>query len=487
MYRRKMRFAVLLGAIALAGCAAQHYQAAPIVPGDTATRLESRRLSDPAFRAYVEKETGQAFAMWPPKTWDLTLLSLAALYFNPAMDSARARLEEAESAIVTAGAQPNPTLDVSPGVPSPYLFSLDIEFPIETAGKRGLRIRSASESGQAARFDVADEAWTVRSGVRAALLECMLAEHKYALLSAEEKLRTTMADLLRQRLTAGEIGRSELDSAQIALSQSHLERVAAEDEIDQARSKLSAAIGLPVSALQGMAFSWSDLEAPPSEATLTAAQIQRDAVLNRMDVQRALAGYLATEANLQLEIAKQYPDVQIGPGYSYEEKQNYFTVGLSVTLPVFNHNQGPIAEAAAKRKEAADIFIETQSKAISQGDEALAAYTAALRELSESDGSLQRSVQKQRAQMVQQAAQVGEEDRVVVTSVEIDGNALDQSRLDAVGRAQTALGQLEDAVQRPLDASDSFPDTRALIELPAGSTDAPVNAQADARAKESKP
>jgi cobalt-zinc-cadmium efflux system outer membrane protein len=388
------------------------------------------------------------------------------------MDSARARIEEADAAVVTAGARPNPVLNISPGVPSPYLFSLDLEFPIETAGKRGHRVRSATESGQAARFDLAGQAWIVRSGVRAALLEYVLAERKYALLGAEEKLRTTQANLLQQRLTAGEIARSELDSAQIALSQSHLERVAAEDEIDQARGKLAASIGVPVSAMEGMQFSWSDLEAPPSEDSLTPEQIKRDAALNRMDVQQVLAHYAASEADLQLEIAKQYPDVQIGPGYTYEEKQNYFTLGLSVTLPIFNRNQGPIAEAEAKRKEAADAFIETQSKVIAQSEQALAAYTAASRELSESERSLQRTVQTQRERMVQQAARVGEEDQIVVTSVEIDGNALDQSRLEAIGRAQAALGELEDAVQRPLDASDSFPTTRALIEPTASAPNA---------------
>lgn len=471
---RKIPLVATLAAIALAGCAAQRYHAAPIVPADTATRLESRSLSDAGFRTYVEREIEQTFAAWPPRTWDLKLLSLAALYFNPAMEAARARMEEANAAIVTAGARPNPTLNISPGVPSPYLFSLDLDFPIETAGKRGYRIRSARDSGEAARFDLADEAWTVHSGVRAALLEYVLAQRKYALLSVEEELRTTQANLLQERLAAGEIARSEVDSAQIALSQSRLEGVAAEDAIDEARTKLAASIGLPDAALQDFDFSWTDLENPPPQASLTPEQIQREAVLNRMDVQRALAQYSAAEADLQLEVAKQYPDVEIGPGYTYEEKQNYFTLGLSVTLPVFNRNQGPIAEAEAKRKEAADVFIETQSKVISQGEQALASYSAALRELSESDRSSQRSVQSQREQMVQQAAQVGEEDQVVVTSVQIDGNALEQARLDAVGRAQTALGELEDAVQRPLDPSDTFPDTPALTAPLAGPSNAAV-------------
>jgi outer membrane protein TolC len=381
---------------------------------------------------------------------------LAALYFSPALDSARARLQEADAAIVTAGARPNPVLDLSPGVPSPYLLSLDLNFPIETAGKRGDRIRSASGLDQAARFDLAEAAWKVRSRVRAALLDYVLASRKRELLSSEEQLRSKQTNLLEQRLTAGEIARTELDSAQIALSDTHLAVVAADGQIAEARAKLAAAMGVPPSALHGIEFSWTDLESPPEEESFSAEQIQRDAVLNRMDVQRTLAQYAASEADLQLEIAKQYPDVQIGPGYTYEEQQSYFTLGLSVTLPAFNRNQGPIAGAEARRKEAASVFLETQSQVIAESEQALTAYGEALHELSEGDQSLHRAVLDNRTLLIQRAAEVGEEDPLAVETVQINSNALDQTRLDAVTRAQTALGRLEDAVQRPLDAGDTF-------------------------------
>ncbi len=450
--------------LALGGCAMQHYQPAPIAPAETSARLESRNLDDPGLRAFIGKNLWQAAPVWPPATWDLRTLSLAALYFNPALDAARARVEEADAAIITAGGRPNPVLDVVPGVPSPYLLSLDLMFPIETAGKRGYRIQSANKMARAARFDLADAAWKVRSGVRASLLDYIVAERKSALLAAEEKLQSSQANLLQQRLSAGEIARTDFDAAQIAYSQTHLEIVTAEGQASEAKARLAAAIGVPLTALDGIALSWGDFDAPPSETSLSPAQIQGDAVLNRMDVRRALAEYAAAQSSLQLEIAKQYPDLQIGPGYTYEQQDNYFTLGLSVTLPIFNRNQGPIAEAEAKRKEAAANFLQTQAQVIAESEEALTAYASALCGLSASDQSLQRSVERNRLRLVQQAAQVGEEDQVAVNAVGLEGNALDQARIVAVMQAQTALGALEDAVQRPLDPSDTFPGMDALTE-----------------------
>jgi hypothetical protein len=79
----------------------------------------------------------------PPKAWDLRLLTLAAFYFSPTLETARARSAAAEAVIVTAGARPNPTVTLSPGIPSPYLLGFDLEVPVETAGKRGYRLEAA--------------------------------------------------------------------------------------------------------------------------------------------------------------------------------------------------------------------------------------------------------------------------------------------------------------------------------------------------------
>ena len=464
--KRIRLFAVV--SILLAGCATRRYHAIPIVPSETAAKLEAKSLADPGLQAYVERNLDHALPQWPPKTWELRTLSLAGLYFNPAIESAQARLAEAHAAIVTAGARPNPTVGVAPGIPSPYLFNLDLALPIETAGKRGHRIQSARSLDQAAQFDLLDSAWKVRSGVRAALLNYVLAARNLDLLRSEEKLRREQVSFLERRLAVGEIPRPEVDLAQIELSKTHLGIVTGEGQISETEAALAASIGVPVSAIQGIQFSWPDLDSPPSAESLTPSQIQQDAVLNRLDVRRALAQYAAAEADLQLEISKQYPDVQIGPGYTYEERNSFFTLGVSTTLPVFNRNQGPIAEAESRRKEAAVAFLAKQSQVIAESEQALALYTAALEELAEADQSLQ-TLQDAQLQMMQRAVQLGEEDRLALNGVQIQSSVVSRMRFDALARAQGALGALEDAVQRPLDPGDVFstnPDSSPLNKLP---------------------
>jgi outer membrane protein, heavy metal efflux system len=450
------RFLCIVSILPLTSCAVQRYQAAPIVPAETASSFESRNLSDAGLQAFVEKSLGQPTAPWPPKLWDLQTLSLMALYFSPEMQAARARLAGAEAAIVTAGARPNPIFDFSPGVPSPYLLALDFAVPIETKGKRGYRIRSARNLDQAARFDLADSAWKVRSGVRRALLDHLLASRSLELFRSEEQVRTEQVRILQQRFVAGDIPRPEVDLARIELSKTHLSISAAEGQVAETKAALAAAMGIPVAGLEGLDFAWSGLDSPPSAQSFSPQEIRRDAVLDRLDIRRSLAQYAAAEADLQLEIAKQYPDVQIAPGYTYEEKNSFFTLGISMTLPLFNRNQGPIAEAEARRKEAAATFLQKQAQVIGDSERALAVYSAALNELAEADQTL-RQLQNTQLRTTQLAVAVGEEDRLTLNGMQLESAVVARARLDALSRAQIALGDLENAVQRPLSPSDTFP------------------------------
>ena len=462
------RLVPLAGILSLAGCAAQRYQAAPIVASVTASAFESRNLADTGLQSFEENNLGRPISPWPPKSWDLQTLSLAALYFNPALDSARARIAGTEAALITAGARPNPSLSIAPGIPTPYLLTLDFAIPIETAGKRGYRIQVARSLDQATRFDLADSAWTVRSGVRAALLNYFIASQNLELFRSEENVREEQVNILERIFSAGEIPRQNVDLARIELSKTHLAISTTEGQVAEAKAALAAAIGIPVAGLREAQFSWPGMDNPPSAELLSAEEVQRDAVLNRLDIRRALAQYAASEAGLQLEIAKQYPDINIGPGYTYEETHSFFTLGASTTVPLFNRNQGPIAEAEARRKEAAAAFLERQAQVIARSERALAVYTASLKELSEAEslGKLQET----QMQITQQAIRAGADNQLSLDTVEIQSWVLARARLDALARAQTALGGLEDAVQRPLDPSGMFiiltPESPALLGPP---------------------
>ena len=50
-----------------------------------------RTLDEPGLRDFIEKNLGRELDEWPPKRWNLELLTLAAYYFQPSLDVARAQ------------------------------------------------------------------------------------------------------------------------------------------------------------------------------------------------------------------------------------------------------------------------------------------------------------------------------------------------------------------------------------------------------------
>ena len=73
------------------------------------------------------------------------------------------------------------------------------------------------------------------------------------------------------------------------------------------------------------------------------------ALLNRLDIREALARYQAAEARLRLEVARQYPDITLSPGFLWDQGDLVWSVGAAILAPLFDINQGPIGEAEAAR------------------------------------------------------------------------------------------------------------------------------------------
>jgi outer membrane protein, heavy metal efflux system len=266
--------------------------------------------------------------------------------------------------------------------------------------------------------------------------------------------------------SVGEITRLDVDLARIEGFKTQVATGAAEGQVADAKAALATAIGIPAAELAGAEFLWPDMDTPPAPESLPADQVQRHAVLNRLNIRRSLAQYAAAEAAVHSEIAKQYLNVNIGPGYTYEKRNSFFTVVFSTSLLVFNRNQGPIAEAKRRRKEAAAVFLQTQAQVIEGSERVLAVYTAELKEVGEAQALDQ--LQETQPQIVQQAIGAGADYRLSLDGVQIQLSVLARARLDVLGRVQRALGDLEDAVQCPFDRDGMFqikPESPVLNKL----------------------
>lgn len=435
-----------MAAAALTGCVKYHPQ--PLDPPRSEQRFRARTLADPGLRKFLDR------ADWPPPRLTLDDLSAAALYFNPDLDTARAQLRTARAAILTAKGRPNPSFATGGGwestPESALAFYFDSTLTLETAGKRRWRILEAEKRAEAARVAVAETAWHVRSRVRAAWLDYVMAIRLAGVLRREREARAENAGILEKRLGAGEAALPEVNVARTALISVEVEVKAAATAIRESGAALAAAVGLP---------ELPDVDAgklPATPARLPLAEVQKAGVLHRTDIRRSLLEYAAAEADLHLEIANQYPNVDLNPNYAFEEGFHMITFGPAMAIPLLNRNHGPIAEAEARRAEAEARFQGLQAQAIGEMSVALARYQGSLAEFTDADQRLAR-VQQAREAAMRRAVAAGEEDRLALAGVQVESAVAARARLDAQQRLESALGALEDAVQQPLPPGRPLP------------------------------
>jgi outer membrane protein, heavy metal efflux system len=442
------------------GCV--NYQPEPISAAANAQALDSRSLANPRLREFV------ALAMHPngdpqPVKWDLTTLTLAALYYHPDLALAHAKLAVARAAVITSAEHPNPVLNftniigqglVPEAIPigaAPLTIGPVVDFVLETFGKREARTAEAQHLADAARYDLATAAWQVRNRVRAALLAVWAAERRLSLtrqrLTAEEQL----VELLEHRVSNGEASSLDLQRERISWEEIELAVHELEQTAAEARVQLATAIGIPIEALDGADLEASALDHPPQIAA-DSATWRRQALTERSDIQASLADYEAAQSALRLAVANQYPNLILSPGYTYEYGINQYELNLSTTLPIFNQNQGPIAEALAKRQQAAATFTALQAQVIGSIDAAATAYRKSTQTLAAADALL--AEERRRATQMESSFRAGQIDRPTLVAAQAEAAVTALAQFDAVVRQREALGSLEDALQRSLYGPD---------------------------------
>jgi cobalt-zinc-cadmium efflux system outer membrane protein len=438
------------------GAACVRYHPRPIAPAKTMEDFEARRLDAPELGRFLT--ANKEVESWPPAAWDLKSLTLAALYYHPDMDIARAQWGVARGGRITAGERPNPSINPLAGYNttsptsevSPWIPEIALELTIETAGKRGIRIAEARHLAEAARWQILSTAWSVRSRLRGALLEVYAAGELAALLADQEKLQTEFVRILEIQREAGEVSTYDLTQSRVALDASRLAAIEAARAKEEALAQLAAALGVSRRAVDGIAISFDAFRR--AEPEFPAGEVRRHAVLNRSDIRAALSEYEASQAALKLEIAKQYPDIRLGPDYQFDQSDSKWTIGLALELPILSRNRGPIAEAAASREESAARFLALQSQVIGELDAAIEDCRAALRKFRTADDLAGNLAGQERAAKAQR--ELGEISPLEFLGIRLELNAGAQARLEALIQAQEAVGRLENAAQSPLDVKD---------------------------------
>ena len=464
-YGRRTRGLLAVSAAAVvAGCV--HYSPRPLSPEGIATSFAARRLDDVGLRAALDARLPARTGQWPRQSWDRADLLLALLYFNDSIREERATVSLAVAGRRTARERPNPTVALlteyakegnqlaGQGGNAPlWLWGLTPDIPLDVGTKRSARIAVADLTAEQARYDFMEVLWKQRSALRTAVLDVLMTEREVALLERVHTDREAQLQMARRRLDAGAASHGDLDRlvADAVADEQRLHD--ARRRLSAARSGLAATVGVPAVAVSSLPLKWDHLDDPGDVDQSLIANWRDEALLSRSDVHSAVVGYSVAEESLRLEVAKQYPQVHIGPAYTWDHGVHRLQFNLSMELPILNQHRGAIGEAEVRREQAGARLEATVATAYEEIDEALRQWRLSLERVADARGPVYEAAQHI-FEATQREFDAGNSDRTELVAARVARSLAELQILDAERTAQESLATLEDAMRRPLEGPE---------------------------------
>lgn len=186
-----------------------------------------------------------------------------------------------------------------------------------------------------------------------------------ALLKAQEiegnrkkilEISTASADTIKAQVDGGRGSSIDLTQAELAVMEASLGHKTAGQMAKTARIELASLWG---SHNPDFERAQGSLGAPPSD--LPAVSEFESTLAGHPRIQLAEATLQVAQSSLRHQQAQRIPDLKAGLAYRRDasEEENALVLGFSLPLPLFNRNQGGIAEAKAS------IDRETKQRAVS--------------------------------------------------------------------------------------------------------------------------
>ena len=440
-------------AIAIAACSTIAYSPRPLEPEATAARFIARSGDADGLKRFVTAN-GYAPDAWPPEQLGLKELTLVALYFHADIRTARARAEVAHAEFGSAAQSPSWSGSLKPAYHSqippesngPWTLGLELEIPLVAQGKQAARTERSAFLADAADLDIANAAWLVRGRVRDRYLELQASREALHSLEAQFMARKEMLALVNRRVEAGMLSARDLGFERVAYSQLELLQSRELARQQRARGELAAALGLSLEVLDRMKLGFDTAEMPRIDTD--PGTLRRMALRNRLDVHRKLLEFGAADAEVKAAVASQNPDITLGPGYTWDQGDNVWSLAVGMTLPQAARTRAAIREAQARRELAAEQFAATQTDVITLAERTGAQVRLARDRTVAAEHQLQ--AQQDQESRINRQFEAGAADRLQRVAARIDTLASESTVQAAQIEMRQAVAQLEDAVQRPL-------------------------------------
>ncbi len=389
-----------------------------------------------------------------------------ALASNAELAAARLDIERGRARLQQAALRPNPTVDFEQttgrltGSAGERETSIGFALPLELGGKRERRIDLARAELNAAEAEIADRERRLAAEVRSAYAEAMAAIRELEITENLNNVDAQTARIIEARVTEGESAPIEFNLLRVEIERLKARRAIVDGRLQAALLRLKNVTGTPANESLRLREDLATPTLPDPPASVEAAI--DIALRTRPDLRLARLVEEAAQAGLRLARAQATPDVTAFSKYTMNrsvfdntpvgvlrDRDRLLSFGISISIPLFNKNQGAKAEAetaiaqARKRREFAEAMVRSEIAIAYTRYQAAQSAIDTLR-----DGVLARS--QQNIQAVRGAYEVG---AFRVTDLLVEQRRfIDAQRefIEAMAERYRALSDLQAAIGAPV-------------------------------------
>ncbi len=280
----------------------------------------------------------------------------AALASGTRVALARADTAAALARLLTERTLPNPTFGAAYSK-SPPTKHLTLDIPLlEALRTRGARMGQATAAARAARLTYASERIAALMEVDTTYTLALAAEARFRLSRQTARDADSLRSMTERRRDAGDASDLDVDLAAVVAGQQL--NVATTDSL----AYMSALITVQV--LMGLAPDTVSIALADSLVLAPADTVmQRGGPVTSPVIAAAEASLAAAELGIAVQKRNvlPWPSLNVGIEWGDPGEPGLLPlIGLAIPLPIFNRNQGPIAEATAERERARIQLLGTR-------------------------------------------------------------------------------------------------------------------------------
>jgi cobalt-zinc-cadmium efflux system outer membrane protein len=321
-------------------------------------------------RTILQREPSSIAEQYVSETEGLAVPELLKVMLarNKGLEGVRTQQRQADARLAQARLRPNPTFDIEHADDALFAnegerrSSLSLSQPFELGGKRRKRIQVAQAFAELTKAQIAEVERQLTTQVWTLFGQAVAVAAQSEQLEQIGRLNQQMMRVMETRLAAGDASKLDQRLLQVTTNQFEAQRFQAENQLSALLLQIKTTIG----------FSPEDplvlRKAPPPEDIGISQQTALEMALERRpDLRAAKVREAMAESEIELAKSEAFPNISASVRYTPEkniiegllkpeerivDRDKLLSFGISIPLPIFNRQQGNIAEAASLRARA---------------------------------------------------------------------------------------------------------------------------------------